>query len=194
MDNRPVGYTWLHGCLLVPAQLLGISKGSRIYLASMAMLSAGNKAHQWLVRQLVKCLIPKSGFWTPLWCCCAFTLPSAHWEPHLCNWESEVFHRRASSTYAQRTVPSLPAALHSRVGYGYIFARKWAEKSNQERVRSQSPLLIPAELFKTGKEERSWNGATRSRRWCIFKMTGVSRDVCMSTAFSFPQSMHYNIP
>lgn len=94
----------------------------------------------------------------------------------------------------RKQCPAPPASLPGRVGCWHSFAIEWAEKGNKERGNSGSPLLIPAEPSENVKGQETWNAAVSSRQRCIFRMTGASRDVCMSTAFPFPQSMHYNIP
>lgn len=91
---------------MLPAWLRGLFTTQGLHLISRAVFPVRDKAQQRLVTQLVTRLIPKSGSWTLLCCSHALALPSAHWEPRLCNQESAISHGRAPSAWAQKAVPS----------------------------------------------------------------------------------------
>lgn len=76
-DSRLPGYIWL----VQPAELLGLFQVQELLLCLGLCSQLGNKTQEWLVMQLVKCLVPKSDSWTLLCSSFAFALPSAHCEP-----------------------------------------------------------------------------------------------------------------
>lgn len=177
-DTRTAVYAWLPDAAC-PFQ------SPRAHLVPRAAFPVRDKdSLATAVTQLVKHLILKPG--SSLLCnSCTFALPLASMR------RNAEFFGRAPSAPKWKAVPSSvhiftvwDAGTYLRVG------RKGKTREGQIRV-----LLILAEpLKKRNGEESSWNSAISSRQWCIFRMTGASRDICMSTAFAFPQSMHYNIP
>lgn len=79
-DNFRQQAGWLHpaGAACIAAWAF---QSPRAHFLSRALLPISDKAQQWFVMQLIKCLVPKSDSWPLLWYSCVFALPSAHWEP-----------------------------------------------------------------------------------------------------------------